>query len=148
MLKRLAKHPRITFCFYSSMMRKTIVPVMHELMNDNKGELEALKNQIGIFDREYCKEMMSLKCYDAIKEEKYDTYRDLQKIFSDDLVRSRKFSDKNTILIDSDSRKVQLWLDNALITEPYTKEDVALLPSASKNAVREDGSVAVRNQDW
>ena len=92
MLQRLAKHPRITFCFYSSMMRKTISPVMHELMHDDKGELDALKNQIGIFDREYCKEMSSLKCYDAIKEEKYDTYRDLQKVFSDEMVRQRKFS--------------------------------------------------------
>ena len=77
MLQKLAGHPCIMLCFYSSMMRKTIVPVMHELMHDEQGKLDAIKGQIGIFDREYCKEMKSLKVYDAIKEEKYDTYRDL-----------------------------------------------------------------------
>ena len=134
MLLRLSKHPRVQFCFYSSMMRKTIVPVMHELMHDDKGELDAIKGQIGIFDRDYCKEMKSLKVYDAIKEEKYDTYRDLSSIFSDPMVKPRNFNEKNTILVDSESRKVQLWLDNSIITEPYTREDVGMLPSISTRA--------------
>jgi len=36
------------------MMRKTIVPTLHELLHDNDGKLDAIKAKIGIFDREYC----------------------------------------------------------------------------------------------
>ena len=81
MLLRLQKHPRVALCFYTSMMRKTIVPVMHELMHDDEGILDAIKTQVGIFDRDYCQEMKSLKYYASLAEEKYDTYRDLQRIF-------------------------------------------------------------------
>ena len=43
MLLKLQSHPRVVLCFYSSMMRKTIVPVMHELMHDSEGRLDAIK---------------------------------------------------------------------------------------------------------
>ena len=108
------------------MMRKTIMPVMHELMN---GPLAEIKKKCGIFDREYCEEMRSLKYYDSLKEEKYDTDRDLHRIFKDPIVAEKGFTELNTLLIDSDSRKVQLWLDNTMIAEPYTKEDVAKINS-------------------
>ena len=49
------------------------------------------------------------------------------------------FTEKNTLLVDSDSRKVQLWLDNSLINEPYSKEDLCLLPRADN---------VVRNNVW
>ncbi len=99
------------------MMRKTITPLLHELMN---GPLNQIKKEVGIFDREYCEEMRSLKYYDSLKEEKYDTYRDLHRIFKDPFFAGKGYSEQNTLLVDSDSRKVQLWLDNTMITEPYT----------------------------
>ena len=34
------------------------------------------------------------------------------------------FNESNTLLIDSESEKVQLWLENSLIIDPYSKEDV------------------------
>jgi len=129
MLLKLAAHPRVMLCFYSSMMRKTIVPTMHELLHDEDGKLDAIKKKVGIFDREYCKEMSSLKYYNELKEEKFDTYRDLHAVFNDPICRERGFNEKNTLLVDSDSRKVQLWLDNCIISEPYSKEDVCSLPS-------------------
>ena len=56
----------------------------------------------------------------------------------------------NTILIDSDSRKVQLWLENTIITEPYTREDVQKLPSISPRAeLSADGQTnEVRHGEW
>ena len=121
-LLALTKHPRTVVAFYSSMMRKTITPVMHELL---QGEvLEGLKTQIGIFDREYCTQMRHFKYYSEISDEPYDTFRDLQKVFDDKFCKDNGFNASNTLLIDSDSKKVQLWLDNSLITEPYLKEDV------------------------
>ena len=81
MILDLVNHPRIFLCLYTSIMRKNIIPVMHELMHDGQGKLDRIKNKIGIFDREYCKEMASLKYYDSIKETPWDTYRDLHTIF-------------------------------------------------------------------
>lgn len=87
MMLKLQANPRVFLCLYTSMMRKTIIPVMHELMHDAEGKLDAIKGKIGVFDREYCKEMSSLKYYDPIKEEKYDTYRDLHSIFQDPICK-------------------------------------------------------------
>ena len=86
------------------MMRKTITPVMHELLG--VPELESLKQQIGIFDREYCSEMRDFKYYSDLADEPYATFRDLQKIFDDDFCKSNGFNAENTLLIDSDSKKV------------------------------------------
>lgn len=88
------------------MMRKTIVPAMHELLHDPEQRLDKIKNKIGIFDRDYCQEMRSLKHYDAIKQETYDTYRDLHSIFCDNWCKSKGYTAKNTLLVDSDSSKV------------------------------------------
>lgn len=126
MLLTLQRHPRINLCVYTSMMRKTIVPVLHELLN---GPLEAIKNKVGIFDRDYCQQMRDLNYYNPIKEEPYDTYRDLHRIFKDPILASRCYTEESTLLIDSDSRKVQLWLDNTMIDEPFTREDVAKIPT-------------------
>ena len=43
MILALHSHPRIMLSFYSSMMRKTIVPTMHELLHDPEGKLDAIK---------------------------------------------------------------------------------------------------------
>ena len=56
--------------------------------------------------------------------EPYDTFRDLKKIFDDPVCQQRGCNQRSTILIDSESRKCQLWLDNTIISQPYTKEDV------------------------
>ena len=104
LLLTITKHPRTVVAFYSSMMRKTITPVMHELLG--VPELESLKQQIGIFDREYCSEMRDFKYYNDLADEPYATFRDLQKIFDDDFCKSNGFNVSNTLLIDSDSKKV------------------------------------------
>ena len=95
---------------------------MHELLSGE--DLEGLKSRIGIFDREYCSEMRDDKYYKDLADEPYATFRDLQKVFDDPYCKSNGFNASNTLLIDSDSKKVQLWLDNALITEPYVREDI------------------------
>ena len=33
------------------------------------------------------------------------------------------FGQENTLMIDSESEKVQLWIENALIVNQYVKED-------------------------
>ena len=68
--------------------------------------------------------MKHSKYYSELAENEWDTYRDLQKVFHSNIFALKKFDRKNTLLIDSESEKVQLWLENSLIIDPYTKEDV------------------------
>ena len=94
---------------------------MHELMRDYEGKLDAIKNKVGIFDREYNKVMEHHEYYKPASKEKYDTYRDLQRVFNDPVCQQRGCNERSTILIDSESKKCQLWLDNTIISQPYTK---------------------------
>ena len=121
-LLKLTKNPRTVVAFYSSMQRKTITPVMHELLSSD--ELSSLKAQVGIFDREYCSIMRHDKYYKDLADEPYATFRDLQKVFNDPFCVNNGFDATNTLMIDSDTKKVQLWLSNSLITTPYVKEDI------------------------
>lgn len=92
--------------------------------------------------------MRDLKCYSDIKEENYDTYRDLHAIFQHPDCKQKGFTEKNTILVDSESRKCQLWLDNTIVSEAYTMEDVQQLPSKSPQAQQEGEEPQVRNREW
>ena len=87
--------------------------------------------------------MRHSKYYSELIEEPYDTFRDLQRVFDDQFCRDNGFDASNTLLIDSESKKVQLWLDNALITEPYLKEDV----NQTKNPNALEGDEKVRTDD-
>ena len=104
LLLKIANNPRTVVAFYSSMIRKTITPVMLELLSDP--ELDEIKDKIGIFDRDYCSQMRDSKYYSDLKEEPYDTYRDLQLIFDDQFCQENGLNANNTLLIDSDSKKV------------------------------------------
>ena len=50
--------------------------------------------------------MRDSKYYSDLKEEPYDTYRDLQLIFDDQFCQENGLDANNTLLIDSDSKKV------------------------------------------
>ena len=69
--------------------------------------------------------------------EDWATYRDLTKVFNDPKIQQKAFAASNTLLIDSEAEKVQLWLSNSLVVEPYSKEDVCFLPNLNS----EDGEV-------
>jgi hypothetical protein len=105
LLHTLGTHERVTFAFYSSMMRANITPVLLEVCS-SKPKLEQIKSKIGIFDREHCSFMNDHKYYKELVEEKWDTYRDLNKIFADPFCKSNGFDAHNTLLVDSSNEKV------------------------------------------
>ena len=65
--------------------------------------------------------------YTEIKTENYDRYRDLNEVFKSKVCTENEFSFHNTLMIDSDSDKVQLFLENSIVNEPYTMKDVQFL---------------------
>ena len=57
-------------------------------------------------------------------EKKWDTYRDLEKVFADPWCKKQGFNLKNTLLVDSDAKKIQLYIPNAIQTKPFGFTDV------------------------
>lgn len=76
---------------------------------------------------------------DILKDEPYDRYRNLEQVWSFPDLQG-KFDSSNTLLIDSDDKKVQLCLDNAITNRPYGMHDV-------QSAADENDGV-VRGKDW
>lgn len=79
---------------------------------------------------------------DQIKDETYDRYRDLNGVWADEQCKD-KFMKHNTLLIDSDDKKVQLHLENSITNEPYTFEDVQLL-----SPLGQDVDAPKRGEEW
>ena len=50
-IRKLVDHPRSTFCFYTSIMRKNVLPILFAVL-DSKYDLEDVRAKIGIFDQE------------------------------------------------------------------------------------------------
>ncbi len=53
----------------------------------------------------------------------YDRYRDLNLVWENELCAGR-FNKENTLLIDSDDTKVQLFLENSITNSPYSQNDI------------------------
>ena len=135
-IKTLFDHPRITFGFYSSIMLKNIVPVMYEILTE---DLMPCLNKFNVFDQSFSPLMKDHPYYTDIKTETYDRYRDLNEVFKSEMCIKNGFSFNNTLLIDSDSDKVQLFLANSIVNEPYKMQDVQFI-------AHEDGSI--RDKKW
>lgn len=140
LLQRMQMHPRIQVAFYSSIMLKNITPVLTDYTECP--ELQCIKNDQIVFDQRYCPEMKEHPYMDKIKDEPYDRYRDLNGVWADEVCKD-KFMKHNTLLIDSDDKKVQLHLENSITNEPYTFEDVQHL-----SPLGQDVDAPKRGEEW
>jgi hypothetical protein len=95
---------------------------MYHLLAD---DLEPLTKDFLFFDQLYSPMMKDHPYYKAIRDEPYDRYRDLDLVWSCELLDGQ-FGCSNTLLIDSDDKKVQLWIENSIVTQPYTFDDIQL----------------------
>ena len=82
-----------------------------------------MHDKVGIFDQKYCAKMIDDKYYKELRESDWDTYRDLNLIFNDDYAIENGFDSENALLVDSDPKKVQLFLSNAICSVEYSRED-------------------------
>ena len=123
LLNKLASHPRVSLSFYSSIMRQNIQPIMHKLL-ESKRLTKGLQQKIGIFDQEFNSPMIENWLMERLMEKRWDTYRDLEKVFADPWCKKQGFNLTNTLLVDSDAKKIQLYIPNAIQTKAYTFSDV------------------------
>ena len=99
LLKELSKLANVYI--YTSMIEHNVVSCLHSLYPDYKNFIT------GILDRRYNKP-------DPNGTESYDTVRDLDKIWNDQVL-SKDIRPENTILVDNEARKVAEYSKNALI---------------------------------
>ena len=62
--------------------------------------------------------------YKFLAENMFDEYRDLDKVFADDFCKKNNFNPSNTLLVDSHSKLLQLWLQNSLTASEYNEIEV------------------------
>ena len=86
-------------------MEKNLIKILYEIL-DKKHGLTDLRKKVGPFDREFCSKMIDNQVLTQIKAHNFDTYRDLDKVFAHDLCKKHNFNLANTLLIDSDNRKI------------------------------------------
>ena len=80
-----------------------------------------LINRVGLYEREFTSKMSDNNYFKELIKEKYDTYRDLKKIHADKYCKDNNFNLTNTLVVDSDPRKLQFCLANSITSEEYCK---------------------------
>lgn len=99
-------------------MTKNAQPILDEIL---PAELLAT---MPLFDQSHCTEMATDKELSHLIEDEWDNYRDLEKVFKSSFCKKHKFDFSNTLVVDSEAKKLQRCLANAIVSEPYCCEDV------------------------
>ncbi|TNV77540.1 hypothetical protein FGO68_gene17698 [Halteria grandinella] len=115
-LARLISHQRVQLGFYTSIMRKNVLPLLFQLFQCKN--LRAYSTDISmIFDQSYNSD-------DARPGRKpFATKRCLERVLDDDHVKGN-FTKDSILMIDSDVLKILDYPDNAITMKPYETEDV------------------------
>ena len=88
-------------------MQKNLIPILYAILDEKHGLID-LRNKVGTFDHEFCSRMDDNKVLKHLKlnNKIIETYRDLDKVFAHDFCKKQNFNLGNTLLIDSDNRKI------------------------------------------
>lgn len=116
-LARLITHPRVKLGFYTSIMRKNVMPLLFKIF-DLPALAEHRTEIFEIFDQSYNMD-------DARPGRKpYATKRSLERVFDHEKVKNFNFTKENTLMIDSEVIKILDYPDNSITVKPYEVEDV------------------------
>ena len=118
-------------------MRKNVLPILYRVYDksNNDGGLGEQLEELAkvertaplVFDNQHCASMYDHKYYRELADNKWDTFRALERVFSSEYCKHKTtgkqlYAYHNTVLIDSEARKVQFDLENSLVNRPYTLE--------------------------
>lgn len=82
-----------------------MMPILFAILDEKNGLID-LREKVGTYDRKYCRSIKGNIFIQHLAEKPWDTYRDLEKIFKHVFCKKHNFDLKNTLLIDSDNRKI------------------------------------------
>lgn len=106
------------FAIYSSITGQNLLPIMDAMLKPVK--LDSKKGKLQALGQEFCTKMIDHPQYAKITETDWNTYRDLDKVFT----LFKDFSRQSTLVIDAESLKVQLCRENAIVVTNYKGCDV------------------------
>ena len=116
-LAQLLSHPRVQLGFYTSIMRKNVMPLLFKMF-----DLPALNvhrsNIFEVFDQSY-----NAPLNDPTKPI-YATKRDLIKVLDHYKCKEFGFGLHNTMMIDSDVSKVTDYPKNSIVIKEYEESEV------------------------
>jgi hypothetical protein len=116
-LAQLLSHPRVQLGFYTSIMRKNVMPLLFKMF-----DLPALNvhrsNIFEVFDQSY-----NAPLNDPTKPI-YATKRDLIKVLDHYKCKEFGFGLHNTMMIDSDVSKVIDYPKNSIVIKEYEESEV------------------------
>ena len=126
-LAQLLAHPRIKLGFYTSIMRKNVMPLLFKIFELSK--LSPHRNAIfEVFDQNY-----NVPDIGEGKKE-YATKRSLEKVLEHQSCKDLGFGFHNTLLIDSEFDKVRDYPKNSIVLKPYEASEV-LAPSEDQSEI-------------
>jgi len=118
-------HPRAKLAFNTSITRKNVMPLLFQIF-DLK-ELNPYRSMIfEVFDQTY-----------QVPDEGpkgYETKRSLERIFDHTECKKHGFGLSNTLMIDSEAKKVRDFKANSIVIKPYTLDQV-LQPSEDQSLI-------------
>lgn len=113
LLYKLLTHPKAVVAIYSSMVMESIKFCTEGMMASER--LVPLKDRLSLcFDKRY-------NAKDSSKPKKTATMRDLKKVWEDPRCMAA-FSEKNTIVIDNDHKKIRMHKENAIVVDSFAPE--------------------------
>ena len=117
-LRALMSHPRVKFAFYSSIMRKNIMPIITKMFE--RDMLLFSNHMMALFDQDYNKSAPELT------GDKWGMIRDLQKVWDSPACKKLdcNFGPSNTIMLETDEINVHDCIENSLIVDRFEREDV------------------------
>lgn len=121
-LKHLMDHPRVQFAFYSSIMRKNIMPIITKMFENDM--LLFQERMSALFDQEYT------RAAPEITGKPYGMIRDLEKVWqSANVKRLEQLQDcsfglPNTLMLETEEIEVYLCHENSLVVDQFEREDV------------------------
>ena len=116
-LAQLLAHPRIQLGFYTSIMRKNVMPLLFKIFELPK--LNPYRSAIfDVFDQNY-----NVPDLGEGKKE-WATKRSLEKVFDHQRCKEFGFGFHNTILIDSELDKVKDYPKNSIVLKGYEESQI------------------------
>jgi hypothetical protein len=116
-LAQLLSHPRVQLGFYTSIMRKNVMPLLFKIfdlpaLNEHRARI------FEVFDQSY-----NVPLNDPTKPI-YATKRDLIKVLDHYKCKEFGFGLHNSMMIDSDISKVQDYPKNSIVIKEYEETEV------------------------
>ena len=116
-LAQLITHPRVQLGFYTSIMRKNVMPLLFKIF-----DLPSLNTHRSLIFDVY-DQLYNVPLNDPSKPV-YATKRDLSKVLDHHKCKEYGFGLHNTIMIDSDLDKVIDYPRNSIVIKGYEESEV------------------------